>query len=101
MKYFPRGLDGGGRAVKANHHHRDQRRHFEANPQEPDVVSRQREVHRAHHREEHRVIEADQERRQLSRFDLVGDIAGAEHRRREADERVQNRNRMLTSSRMK
>ena len=73
-------------AVDTDHQHRGERRDFDGDPHQADIVGKQREVHREHQRLVHRVIETHEGRRQPADVDLVADIAGTEHACREADE---------------
>ena len=78
------------RAVDADHEHGGQRREFDRDPHQADIVGDQREVHREHQHLIHRVIEAQIGRRQAADLELVADIACAEHAGGEADERGQH-----------
>ena len=57
---LPRRLDRLRRAVDADHHHRGQRRHLDADPEQADIVGDQRHVHRAEHGLIERVVEAQE-----------------------------------------
>src|SRR6185437_4792333 len=77
-------------AIDADHHHGCKRRQFDRHPHEADIVGDQCEVHAEHHHLIHRVIETQIGRCQTPCFQLVADIACAEHACREADEGVEH-----------
>ena len=77
-------------AIDADHEHCGQCRKLNCYPHHADIVGQKREVHRKHQQLVHRVIEAQELRREPPDFELVADIAGAEDARREADERGQH-----------
>ena len=87
---LPGRLEGRRGAVDADHQDRGQRRQFDGDPHQPDVVRQQRQVHREHQHLIHGVVEAQIGRRQASRLELVRDVAGAEDAGGEADERRQH-----------
>jgi hypothetical protein len=82
---LPGRLHGFRRAIDADHHHRRESGHLDPDPQQPDIVGDQRDVHRAHHGLIERVIEAQVEGRQPADVELMADIRGAENAGREAD----------------
>ena len=86
---FPGGLDRLVRAIDADHHHCGERREFDRDPHQADIVGEQRQVHAEQHELEHRVVEAQVVGRQAAGFQLVADIAGAERAGGEADEGVE------------
>ena len=83
---FPRRLERLVGAVDADHEHGGERRKLDRHPHHADIVGDQREVHREHQHLVHRVIEAQECRRQPADLELVADIARAEHAGGEADE---------------
>ena len=83
---FPGGFQRLMRAVDADHQHGGQRRQLHRDPHQADVVGEQRQVHAEQHQLEHGVVEAQMPRRQAADFQLVADVAGAEHAGGEADE---------------
>ena len=86
---FPGGLERLRRAVDADHQHGGQRRDLDRDPHQPDVVRHQSEVHGEHQDLIHGVVEAQVDRREPARLDLVADVARAEHSSRERDEGVE------------
>ena len=86
MKYFHAGFERLVRAVDADHEHGGQRRELDRHPHQADIVGEERQVHREHQHLVHRVIEAHERRRQPAGFELVADVARAEHAGGEADE---------------
>ena len=87
---LPGRLERGRGPVDPDHDNGHQRCEFQTHPHQADIVGKKREVHPAHHGLEHGVIIPDEAGCQVSRFDLVLDVAPAEHGRCEADKRVQN-----------
>ena len=73
-------------AIDADHEHGGQRRQLDRHPHQADIVGDEGEVHRPHHRLEHRMVEAQEAGREAADLDLVADIGGAEQRRRESDQ---------------
>ena len=82
-------------AIDADHQHRGQRRHLDRHPHQADIVGDERQIHREHQHLIHGVIEAHERRRQPSGFQLVGDVARAEHAGGEADERREHDERSV------
>jgi hypothetical protein len=76
--------------IDADHQHRRQCRHLDRDPHQPDIVGHKGEIHREHQYLVHRVIEADESRRQPAGLDLVANVACAEHARGEAHKRGQH-----------
>ena len=68
---LPRRLQRFVGAIQSDHHDRRQRREFDRDPHQSDVVRDEREVHAEHHRLEHRVVETDVVLRQPAGVDLV------------------------------
>ena len=66
-----------------------ERRQFDRDPHQADIVGRQRQVHAEHHQLEHHVVEAQIAGRETSRLQFMPDVAGAEDTRRETHEGVQ------------
>jgi hypothetical protein len=87
---FPRRLERFGGAIEADHEHGGQRRQFDRDPHQADIVGDEGEVHAEHHDLIHGMIETQVRRRQPTGIELAGDIARAEDAGREADESVEH-----------
>ena len=77
-------------AIDADHQHRGQRRDFDRDPHQADIVRHESQIHAEHHGLVHGVVETQVDRRQPAGFEFVGDVARAEDAGREADEGVEH-----------
>jgi hypothetical protein len=78
------------RAIDADHQHRGQRRNFDRDPHQADVVRHEGEVHAEHHGLVHGVVEAEIDWRQSSGIEFVRNVACAEDAGGEAHEGVEH-----------
>ncbi len=87
---FPCRLERLVGAIDTDHEHSGQRRELDRHPHHADVVSDEREIHREHQQLIHRMVEAQEPRREPADVELMADIARAKYAGGEADERGQH-----------
>ena len=87
---FPRRFQSGVGAIDANHQHRAQRRDFDRNPHQTDIVRHESQIHAEHHGLIHGVVETQVDRGQPPGVEFMRDVARAEDAGREPHEGIEH-----------